>query len=479
MTRHNPALLPGGERPQIIHRNPGIATGAARSRCLKTVTPKSVYQAAIALTALVLGISGANASGILRNAVGARSLGLGGADIALADDPLTIMHANPAGLGFVNDVTLSAGATAGLLDGKFSNPANNSGSLGTFAGALPEGALLLPIKDFPVKFGLSFIPEGIIAADWRYKDSRGGLSGNTVYDATQHKSQIMLLRSAIGAGYAFNEKISVGASFGILYNENVLEAPYIFQTNPQLGGAKTLLDLHTSGVGFDGQGGVLIKPVEDWQVGLSYRSRSVIKTTGTANGTAGAEFAALGVNADPYYNYDAQVVNVFPQTASVGVQWQAVPSLKLLAQVDWIDWSSSFHNLRIHLSNGNNPTVNFLANGNVVDDSVPLNWRDQFVYRTGFEWAACKAATLRAGYSYARNPVPAGTLTPLTAAIFEHTIGVGMGCHFNSYTIDFGYEYDLPTKQSVGISDLKSGEYNHSEIEVSAHVLALTLSKRL
>ena len=418
------------------------------------------------------------AAGILRDGAGARSTALGGADVALAEDPLSIMHANPAGLGWVTNLTLSAGAAAGLLDGKFTNPANPSGHLKTFAGGLPEGALVTSLPDLPFKLGFSVIPEGMLLADWRYQDSPGGLSGHTVYDSAGHKSQLLLLRSTLGLGYAINDRISLGASFGVLYNENVLEAPYIFQSNPALGGAKTLLDLHTAGIGFDGQAGVLVRPAEHWQAAITYRSRSVIKTTGTANGTADAEFKALGVPEGGNFNYDAGVVNVFPQTLSVGLQWQPASDWKLLTQVDWINWSSAFHNLRIHLANGNNPTINSLAGGSSLDDAVPLNWRDQFAYRLGTEWRASKAIAVRVGYSYARNPVPTGTLTPMTAAIFEHALCTGVGWTSGSYAFDLAYEFDLPSSASVGTSGLKSGEYNQSHVDVIAHLIAVTVSKR-
>jgi long-chain fatty acid transport protein len=113
-----------------------------------------------------------------------------------------------------------------------------------------------------------------------------------------------------------------------------------------------------------------------------------------------------------------------------------------------------------------------------VNDSVPLDWKDEFVYHTGVEYQVIKSLALRAGYYYSPSPVPAGTLTPLTAAIFEHTLSAGLGWHCGSCAIDLAYEYDLPVTETVGTSALLDGEYSNSKVRVSAQWLALTFTKR-
>ena len=60
--------------------------------------------------------------------------------------------------------------------------------------------------------------------------------------------------------YALTRKISLGVSVGAVYNVNTLETPYVFQSNPALAGLKTLLDLHTTGVGWDTSVGLVATP---------------------------------------------------------------------------------------------------------------------------------------------------------------------------------------------------------------------------
>ena len=125
--------------------------------------------------------------------------------------------------------------------------------------------------------------------------------------------------------------------------------------------------------------------------------------------------------ARPDFHYDAEVVNIFPQMVTAGVSWRAHPRVRLAAQVDWINWSDAFDRLEINLAHGNNADLNGLVGANTMTDFAPLNWRDRFVYRAGVEFAVTENFWLRGGWSYGKSPVPDETLTPLTAAITEHT----------------------------------------------------------
>jgi len=85
---------------------------------------------------------------------------------------------------------------------------------------------------------------------------------------------------------------------------------------------------------------------------------------------------------------------------------------------------------------------------------------------------------LRAGYCYGNSPVPTSTLTPMTAAIMEHTFTTGIGYRWKQFQIDFAYQYDLPVTQNIGTSSLLSGEYSNSSVKVSAQTFALTTTMR-
>jgi long-subunit fatty acid transport protein len=428
------------------------------------------------LTALSLSLCGAlaapaEANGIFRNGIGARQAALAGADVAWAEDALGAMASNPAGLGWLRTTSLQLSLTGAIVDGEFQNPANDDGRLSS-GGAIPDGAFAIRLG--PVTLGLAVMPESLLVADWRYIDTPGGLGGVS-YGDQQHKSSILFLRSAVGLGVDVTPTLSLGGSVGLIYNDNRLRAPYVFQTQPTLKGAKTLLDLEADGFGVNGSVGILYRPHPTLQLGLAYTSPTSVTAKGSATGNAGVQFAALGASSfRPDFRYDAEVETTFPQMVKAGVSWKPMPRLRVVAQVDWINWSDAFDELPITLRNGTNADLNGFAGSSTLQDTAPLDWRDRFVYRVGVEYAVTPAVTVRGGYAYGKSPVPDGTLTPLTAAIMEHSLGVGVGYRHRRFLVDFAYQYNLPASQGVGQSQLLSGEYSRSRVEVLVHWLALT-----
>jgi len=431
---------------------------------------------------LILAITVVNthADGAYGNGEGAHSMAMGGTGVAWANDPLEAMTANPAGLAYLDSAELDLGANAGLLNGHFSKPGVSSGDLDDSLRAFPDGAIAYPFKKWPVTVGLSVTPDSMLLADWHYQDPPGGLGGTTSYGYQQDKSEIFLLRSALGVSVKINSRLSFGVSGGLLYNENRLVTPYIFQDLSPVGdekydGAKTLLNLHTTGVGWDVMAGLLFKATTNLQFGLSYKSGATVDTTGGAFGDPYAQFGVPpGVLA---FHYNADVQNKFPQQISAGASWKFHPHWRAALQVDWINWSAAFNSLPVSLSSGSNSKVNSVL-GSSFNDYLPLNWSDEFVYRVGLEYELSENFTLRAGYAYGQSPVPDSTLLPMTAAIMEHTFTTGIGYHWHRFSVDLAYQYSLPATQHVGTSALWSGEYSNTSTEVSAHIIALTAGIR-
>lgn len=418
----------------------------------------------------------AQANGIFRNGVGARSMALGGASVGLTDGPLEALAGNPAQMALAPATSVQLGAVAGWGEGDFANAADSAGRLREKLGVMPELGLSLPVND-RLTVGLAAVPDAAATVDWNFTDAPGGLDGVTSYGRQLHRSEILVHRTAVGFSYAISDRIAIGSSVGMLYNRNVLRAPYIFQSHPALRGFKTALDLETSGLGVNGTVGLLMRPNDTLTLSLSYQTESRLDSDGSATGNAGAQLTSLGggfAGVRPDFRYDATVENVFPQQVSAGISWQARPWLRAVVQVDWIDWSGAFSELPIHLTNGNNADLNGFLGSNAIDDTVPLNWRDRVVVRTGLEFAVSEAVTLRAGYAFGDNPVPAATLTPMTAAIARHTLSAGAEWRRGRFSLAGAYQHDLPSTVVVGTSGLAGGEYSGTRTQVGLHWVALT-----
>lgn len=415
-------------------------------------------------------------NGVFSNGHGARSLGLGGADVAWPLDPLSALAGNPAGLSLLDAPELSLSLVGVHGSGYFENAYNSRSPLRTQNGAFPELAWAMPLADTPFAFGLAFTVESAKVADWEYWDAPGGVDGKTSYGRQDHRSEFLVLRGAAGFSAEINERLSLGASLGLIYHRSSLDVPFIFQSQPALLGWKTLLDLDVDDFGWNADLGLLYRLTDDLSFGLNYRAPTRLKASGQAEGNVSAQLDSLGGfgGVPPGFRYDAEWEVTLPQMLSAGFSWKPHENLRLSTQVDWIDWSSSYDELRVRLSHGSNSAINGLTKSSTLRDDVPLDWKDRLVYRAGMELNLTEELQFRLGYSYGRSPIPSSLVTPLNAAIAEHGIAAGFGYERGDWRFDLACQYDLPNAVSLGQSRYRSGEYSHSRVQLETLTLALS-----
>ena len=314
----------------------------------------------------------------------ARSAGLGGIYTPSSSDPVDALTTNPAGLSFIAGRALDINLNVILPRGSFSNSVNNDSQLSRTPGAVPYGAFASRLRRSRFTVGVGFVPDLMTSANWHYVDAPG--TAGAAYGLQQQKSAILAGRAVAGLGIALNKKISVGFTLGADYNSNTLDAPYIFQSQPTLKGLKTLLDLHTSGYGWNGSVGTLINPSRKVQLGLAWKSRTLIQSYGNASGDARAQFDALGLTSAPAdFTYSAQVRNILPQSVVASASWNVTPRWLVAFQADWVNWKNSFSALPVNLTNGTNAAINGLLNSTSLNDEVPLDWKDQYSFHFGGE----------------------------------------------------------------------------------------------
>jgi long-chain fatty acid transport protein len=408
------------------------------------------------------------------NTASARSAGMGGTYIASSSDALDALAANPAGIAFLQGRNLNLAADAVFARGSFSDLVNECAPLRTSPGVIPYGAFGMPIGHSRFSFAIGAAPELLSTADWKYVDAPG--TAGATYGLQQQKAAINALRMSAGVGVSFGPKFSLGATVGADYNTNTLTAPYIFQTQPQLAGLKTLLDLHTNGVGWNASVGALAHPTRKLELGLAWKSRTVINSTGSATGDAYAQFAALGVNAPANFSYNARVQNVLPQSLLASMAWQANPHWLFAFQANWINWKEAFVVLPVNLTNGTNAVINSIVGSQAMQDGVPLHWKDQYAFHVGAERSLMENTTIRAGFAHANSPVPSSTLTPLTAAILSNEISTGLTWRHGRSRYEAPYAFRPTASQNVGQSSLLAGEYNDSSVHVGTQSAMLSYS---
>jgi long-chain fatty acid transport protein len=416
------------------------------------------------------------AQGFYWNTASAGSMALGGIYVPYSSGALDALASNPAGLAALDRPVAELSVAGIFARGSFRNSVNAGAPLETAAGVIPYGAFGMRIGLSRFSIGLGQTPELTSVADWRYVDAPGTAGAN--YGSQREKSAILGTRSVVGLGIDVFPRLTVGVSFGAVYNSNTLQAPYIFQSQPVVKGLKTLLDLHTNGFGYNSSVGALLRPSRKVQLGAAWKSKTIIDSTGSASGNLGQQLAALGLEARPDFHYAATVHNVLPQSVMASAVWHARSRWMFALQGDWINWKNAFQTLPVALSGGTNADINGLLHSTSLYDNVPLDWKDQFSVRAGVERTLTEGVSIRGGFAHANNPVPSSTLSPLTAAILSNQVSTGLRWRLGRATFDAAYAFDPTAKSSVVQSSLLSGEYNGSTVKVGIQAVTLSSSFR-
>ncbi len=223
-----------------------------------------------------------------------------------------------------------------------------------------------------------------------------------------------MIRLALGGAWQATDRLSVGAVGGISYASarqkffpHTSDAASSF-AGFRFDGGKT--------VQINGAAGLLYKPVPSLRLGLSYTSKIKLPLK---DGTADFDNQAMAQGRVRYG--DARIDGLsLPQDVSAGFAWQATPRWLVAADVKWLDWSV-VKNSRLRASRPNDPEAP------TVDQSAPVNLRDQTVFALGLAYGYDDKTVLRAGTNISRNPVPRDTLSPLLNLVetYEFDFGVG------------------------------------------------------
>lgn len=441
------------------------------------------YRISLRLLSLVLSagmfIAGSSGYGqdLFNGTVNGASLGVGHSDVAMPHGALgAVSVGNPAGIGLIEGRSLEVGGLAILAHGNYTSATSTNSRLDPLLGLAPAVAFVSSVGRSPWRFAVSATPDVSLAANWYYYDAPG--TAGVTYGYQQNKSSLLNERFALGVAHPLGKKLQIGGTFGVVYDSTTLIAPTIFQQQPVLKGLKTLLTMKTTGVGWNGSVGAIYTPTPKVHVGITYRTPTTINSTGTAVGNLSALLAALGLTGkfQPDFRYSSKFNYTLPQIGRAGVAWNASTKTKVFASVDFVGWGNAFDHLGLTVSEGTNADLNGLVGSNGFHDVIPLNWSNQAIVHIGVERVMTPNLTLRGGCVAGNNPVPAATLTPLTASITQASVAAGVGYHRSRYRLDAGYQAGLPHTASVVQSLLRAGEYNNSQTEISTQTLATTFA---
>lgn len=397
------------------------------------------------------------ANGVLRDSMGPVSGGRGGTNIAHIDNGILI-HDNPSALTELKGKRVEVDFDFLSLSTNYRDPQNDEDgedilcfmpSL-SYAQELAQG-----------RFGVGF---GVY--------SSAGFStdydlDHLIYGEQKYASDACLTKILFGFGWKITNGVSVGIAAGPAYSKVELEEPYAFQTG-SLAGFPALIDIQGDAWALAWNIGAQWRISPNTTLGVAYHYQDKFEMSGDCD----LDVTGSGLPVpDPTAHYDKVEFDfTWPQTLGVGMTHRLKDSHRISADVAWIDWSSAFDEVKFKLSDGDNPAFGYSA-----QDTFPLDWKDSYAFRLGYEYLLNVEDTLRFGYVYNRNPVPDSTLVPVIPGILQHLVSVGYGRNWKSWTLDVAYQYSFGSRQSVGTSKIIDivGDYDDSSVDVDAHVLRL------
>jgi long-subunit fatty acid transport protein len=415
---------------------------------------------ALAGSWIVLTLSGtAVADGVMRDGLGAVSCGRGGTNIAAADNGVVLLD-NPAGIVNINGCGMAdLGVDLLFPDLSYCDPDNNR--CAADGDPYPCGNLSLIRKSCGGcwAYGVGFYAPAAFGT--RYE-----LEGPAPYVGPRlYKSFGALGKVLPAVACRVTDRLTVGGTLGVGLSHVELEGPHTLQSPGLLQGTPTLIDLQATGAALAWSLGFQYQLTPATTIGLAYQSETSFHLDGS-----------IRVDVpDPRLRrsyFDADLDVTWPRSLGLGVRHALCPHRIVSADVIWFDWTNSFDSFDLRLTDPSN--ADFAVFG-PIDEVLPMDWRDSVSVRVGYEHHLGCHRVLRCGYTYHRNPIPAGTLTPYLQTILEHTFSVGYGWRRGNWDINLAYQYTFGPDLEVTTSDLLGGDYDGSQHESEAHVLLLSL----
>lgn len=399
----------------------------------------------LVLVGLTLPLAATATNGLNQIGFGTESVGMGGADIAVARDT-SALNTNPAGLtqidGALADINVAIGYAGDIKHkDQFGNNKNNSNKYPI----LGNVGYVRKLPRLPVSVGIGLFAQGGSGNQFN--------NLNTAFGTRDDLSVLFrVARLTPGVAWQVNDVLYIGASLIGTYADLEQEVfPNTSSANPSdpsmsFFGFK-LKDMNSFSTGI--KLGLMYKPNNWLTAGAAYNNKVNLDLEGRMR----VNLTALGLGNVTYSDAEAKNVDQ-PQEFGFGVAVQATDKLLLALELNWIDWSDAVTTGIITASDPDNP-----AAPPTLENATDNNWRDQYVIAAGVAYKWNDRTLLRAGYNYGRNPIPNEYLNPLLNTIATHHLTAGFGRALSdAWRIDGALEWDIRNDETYTNPQLPFGE---------------------
>jgi long-chain fatty acid transport protein len=198
--------------------------------------------------------------------------------------------------------------------------------------------------------------------------------------------------------YNLAPNLSVGIGVQIQYGQ------IVFKANPGLAPNHPNAGFDVDDIGFGATAGLLWRPAPGTTIGLGFRSAIEHDFEGDFF-VAGGQ-VTVGPATLPFANFGLEGNVMLPEMVTLSLRQELSATTRLLASVEWTNWSRLGVVRFDATSAGGAPPVPQLtfAPGDTVS-TFEFNWHDGWFFALGGEYDWSPSLTLRAGVAYEISPI--------------------------------------------------------------------------
>jgi long-chain fatty acid transport protein len=379
--------------------------------------------AAIAIFSLMfLGFSSlSHGAGFLIYEHGAAAMAMGGAFVALANNPTAVFH-NPAGIAFLEGTQISLGTT--LITSSTSLELANLG--------ITEETVSQWF--YPSTFYISHKINDRIAAGFGFFSPYGlGTKWEEDYTlkylSTEDDMKTFFFNPVVAIKLDENLSLAVGVTY--VYSTLTFKRVNLVDLTPYGGSIyEAPIEVKGNADAFALNAGLLYKG-ENFSLGFNWRGGFDLDF----EGDLALDNTNIPAIFQPSVPTEADVATTMaiPHILAFGVAFNLTESLIVTADFHYILWSS-FEEFVIEVDNPDP----------VPDETETFDekWKDSYLIRGGFQYMVNENFALRAGVLFDKTPQPVESMDPLLPDANRLAFTGGFGYKSGNFVIDVAYQYE-------------------------------------
>ena len=376
----------------------------------------------------------ASADGFRNPPEGAAALGRAGTRLTQGDDPSTISH-NPANLMDLEKAVVMPSLTIGYSKTKFTSSLTGvSDETKNPWRMLPSVYAAWPLEEGEYVFGIALNTPYGQATEW---DKNGAFRVGAPYFA-----EMMTLNATPTLATKLGSSVSVGVGVNLMWSDLEFRQQLPWLPLPAgLTGPVSDLSFEGDGYGIGAKIGLTWQVTDKQRIAVAYQSPVDITYEGDFRIGNMPPPGALPPMITPVSDFETEFK--FPSVVSVGYGIQATETLRLEANVEWVEHS---RNDKFDLDVANNNMLLVAAAGSTT---IPQNWEDQWVVDLGADWMMTPECVLRAGWTYLPTPTPESTFMSTLPENDKNIFAVGLGYTHDAHTLDLAYALNITDDRTI------------------------------